>query len=81
MIQVVYVQSLKNVLQHSHIYKVTQSSLQICFRKMLKLNAYVGTLTFVDIVPSWFLSNISKAALKAASSSGRNLSAILNYVY
>lgn len=29
------------------------------------------------MVPSWFLSNMSKAALKAASSSGRSLSAMM----
>ena len=29
------------------------------------------------MVPSWFLSNMSKAALKASNSSGRNLSVIL----
>ena len=32
------------------------------------------------MVPSWFLSNISNAALKAASSSGRNLSAMIEEV-
>ena len=35
-------------------------------------------LTFVEMVPSPFLSNISKAPLKACSSSGLSLSAILN---
>ena len=33
--------------------------------------------TLVEIVPSWFLSNMSKAALKAASSSGLSLSAMM----
>ena len=34
-------------------------------------------VTFVEMVPSAFLSNISKAALNEASSSGLSLSAIL----
>ena len=34
----------------------------------------------MEIVPSWFLSNISKAALKAANSSGRSLSAMIEEV-
>ena len=37
-------------------------------------------LTLVEIVPSWFLSNMSKAALKAASSSGLSLSAMMLFV-
>ena len=73
-IKVVSKRSL-NISQHSQIYD-TDFIANMRFRK--SLNAHVGTqLTFVDIVPSWFLSNISKAALKAASSSGRSLSAIM----
>jgi hypothetical protein len=34
----------------------------------------IPKLTFVEMVPSEFLSNMSKADLKAASSSGRSLS-------
>ena len=43
-------------------------------------NAQNILLTFVEIVPSWFLSNMSKAPLKACRSSGLSLSAILNKI-
>lgn len=40
------------------------------------INVLRFQLTFVEMVPSWFLSNMLKAALKASSSSGLNLSHI-----
>ena len=47
------------------------------FKSMKKNSCPLILYTLVEIVPSWFLSNMSKAALKAASSSGLSLSAMM----
>ena len=60
-------------------FKVPESVLLSIYSKQeYEINPLIYVLTFVEMVPSPFLSNISKAPLKACSSSGLSLSAILN---
>ena len=60
-------------------FKVPESVLLSIYRKQeYEKKLLINVLTFVEMVPSPFLSNISKAPLKAWSSSGLSLSAILN---
>lgn len=59
--------------QQSNKYNHTQN-IHVLIVHLTYCDIVDPKLTLVDIVPSWFLSNMAKASLQALSSSGASLS-------